>query len=281
MAFNRRQLLTSGILGTGILIASTLSAQESTTEDPYGEQVDEGLLYFQEQAELQLPLVQQLLMAIEMGNLADAQESYILARPPYEQIEVLAVSFEEIDAAIDARPYSYDGGESDPDFVSIHRIEALLFRDEDLESAIPYAEGIVDSVETLIEQLQERERFSSQLHFEGMIGLATEIGAKKISSEEETWSDQSILIFRENWTGILSQYQPFAPLVETKDRRVARAVMQAYEQAQDSIAAFVQPAEVITAPYSSVGISERGAITRATYQLRDALVRAMEVLEIG
>jgi iron uptake system component EfeO len=283
MAFNRRQLLMSGILGTGVLVGSSLSAQTqgSASEDPYAEEVSEGLLYFQEQAQLQLLLAKDLLKALQSGNLSDTQEAYILARPPYEQIEVLAESFPEMDEAIDARPYSYDEGELSPDFISIHKIEALIFRDEELEPAIPYAEGLITSVETLIEQLQERERFNSELHFEGMIALATEVGAKKISSEEETWSDQSILIFRENWQGILSQYQPFAPLVEAKDRRLARSVIRAFDQAQASIADFVKADEVITTPYSSVGIRERGAITRATYQLRDALLRAAEVLEIG
>ncbi len=129
--------------------------------------------------------------------------------------------------------------------------------------------------------MQEQERFNSELHFGGRVALATEVGAKKISSEKETWSDQSILIFRENWQGILSQYQPFDPLVRQKDDAVAQRVADAYAQAQESIAAFVQPNEMVTTPYSSVGIQERGVITRATYQLRDALLRVTEVLEIG
>merc|ERR1711924_424024 len=45
--------------------------------------------------------------------------------------------------------------------------------------------------------------------FEGMIGLAGEIVKKKIASEEETWSGQSLLIFDSNWDGILSQAKPF------------------------------------------------------------------------
>merc|ERR1712134_57729 len=32
---------------------------------------------------------------------------------------------------------------------------------------------------------------------------------KKIASEEETWSGQSLLIFDSNWDGILSQAKPF------------------------------------------------------------------------
>ncbi len=46
-----------------------------------------------------------------------------------------------------------------------------------------------------------------------MIALATEIPANNISSEEDTWSDQSLLIFKENWNGIYSQFKPFAEVV--------------------------------------------------------------------
>ncbi|MGF1575482.1 MAG: EfeM/EfeO family lipoprotein [Cyanophyceae cyanobacterium] len=284
MFFNRRQLLVSGLVGTGALIGSSLAGQKKSLaqdSDPYAEQVSQGLAYFQEQAELQLPLVKDLLAAIQSGDLANAQAAYILSRPPYEQIEVLAASFPEIDEAIDARPYGYEEGELSPDFISIHRIEAQIFRDQDLESSIPYAERLVESVQSLIQQLQERERFNSKMHFEGLIALSTEVGAKKISSEEETWSDQSILIFRENWQGILSQYQPFESLVQEKDNAAAQAVMEAYGATKESIAAFVQPNVAAATPYSSVGIRERGEITRATYQLRDALLTVMDVLEIG
>merc|ERR1711869_182775 len=41
--------------------------------------------------------------------------------------------------------------------------------------------------------------------FEGMIGLSGEVVKKKIASEEEAWSGQTLLIFDNNWSGILGQ----------------------------------------------------------------------------
>jgi iron uptake system EfeUOB component EfeO/EfeM len=49
--------------------------------------------------------------------------------------------------------------------------------------------------------------------FDGVIGVLTEIPAKKISSEEETWSGLSLMIFYNNWLGAHSQIAPFAELV--------------------------------------------------------------------
>ncbi len=220
MKIQRRQLIQAAIVGgLGTLGVSQLvrssSAQKpvAASDNRYAQQVDEGLDYFRKMAQRQLPLCTSMLAAIGSGNLQKAKDTYVEARPPYEQIEVLAVSFEQTDADIDARPYAFDGGEADPEFRGFHKIEAFLYRDEDLRSALPYAQTLVESVETLMQDLNQRQNFSAQLHFEGMISLATEVAAKKISSEEETWSDQSLLIFKENWNGIYSQYKPFIPVV--------------------------------------------------------------------
>lgn len=49
------------------------------------------------------------------------------------------------------------------------------------------------------------DRFTSASNWEGMLNLAHEVAAKKVSSEEETFSDLSIMIYYNNWKGILSQ----------------------------------------------------------------------------
>jgi hypothetical protein len=45
----------------------------------------------------------------------------------------------------------------------------------------------------------DREEFEKADTWAGMVALATEVGAKKFSSEEETFSDLSILIFNNNF----------------------------------------------------------------------------------
>lgn len=197
MKLNRRKLLqVAGIAGVGAVAASQLSRSATAQQnhktrlvvqaDPYAAQVDAGLNYFKEKAVEQLPLVEALATSIESGDLAAAQQAYIESRPPYEQIEVLALNFEDTDTDIDARPYAFDDGELDEAFKGFHRIETLIFRDRDLAAARPYAKELVTSIKTLMTNLEARDNFDSPSHFEGMIGLATEIPAKKISSEEET-----------------------------------------------------------------------------------------------
>ncbi|MBP0005700.1 MAG: EfeM/EfeO family lipoprotein [Cyanobacteria bacterium SBC] len=287
MRVNRRQALQVTLLGISSTLAlSGLARSESVqiaadTNDPYAAEVDAGLAYFKDLATRQLPLVENLLREIRNGNVDRAKQAYLEARPPYEQIEVLAPSFEQTDSDIDARPYSFDGGEFDPEFKGFHKIEAFLFRDGETQAALPYTEELVESVKTLSADLDRRENFNSRLHFEGLIALATEIASKKISGEEETWSDRSLLIFRENWSGIYSQFEPFSQTLARRDAGAADAVRAAYETAQATIDPYFNRDRLAGEPYSSIDTQTRAAIVRSSYQLRDRLLQAMERLDLA
>jgi iron uptake system component EfeO len=241
----------------------------------YNAQVQEGVSYFRKQATAQLPLVENLLTALNRGDVNAAKAAYVLARPPYEEIETYALSFEQEDADIDARPYAIEGGETSPDFRGFHRIEALLYRDNNPQAAIPYAKELIKSVKSLSAKLGNPKNFNASLNFQGMINLATEIPAKKISSEEETWSDQSLLIFRHNWIGIHSQFLPYKPLL---NKAIADEVENAHQNCLKTIAPFGQNDQYI--PYSQVGVNDRREISRVAYRYRDALLRARSALKI-
>lgn len=256
-------------------------AAQEAGEGRFAAQVDSGLDYYRGRADEQVPLAEALLAAIRGGKMEEARTAYVAARPPYEEIEVLAASFEQTDSDIDARPYAFDEGESSGEYRGFHRIEGLLYRDEDLEAALPYAEGLVESVKTLRRDLDARQNFDAVGHFEGMIGLANEVPSKKISSEEETFSDQSLLIFKHNWMGIYSQFEPFAREVGNRDERAAAEVEEAYEAARALVEPYFSSGSPAAEPYSSVGIVERRRMVQASYRLRDALAKASEVLELA
>jgi iron uptake system component EfeO len=278
MGLSRRNLVTTA-LGLGA-VAYGFMAESSWAKPPYRKEVETGLEYFRNLAQQNLALCQELLAVLRTNDLEKAKLAYINARPPYEQIEVHAISFEQTDRDIDARPYAFERGEDDPEFRGFHKIEALVFRDNNLRAAIPFAERLIGSSQQLIKDLQKRQNFSASKHFDGMIALANEVGAKKISSEEETWSDQSILIFKANWEGIYSQYRPFAPAIAKINTKVNELVESAYLSAMATIEPFIFPNQAITVPYSRVSMGDRGKIVRATNRLRDALREARAVLKV-
>merc|ERR1712182_75829 len=100
-------------------------------------------------------------------------------------------------------------GENSPDFVGFHKIEHALFRNNSTADAEAPASGLVDLVAKLQSELADASLFDGVKSFEGMIGLSGEVVKKKIASEEEAWSGQTLLIFDNNWSGILSQATPF------------------------------------------------------------------------
>lgn len=291
----RRRFMTIGtgaVVGGATLLGGASSASGGGSgsgaggtgatgeEADYADAVDAGLEYFQDRADDQLPLAESLLDALSSGDETRARDAYVEARYPYEEIEVLAASFEETDADIDARPTAYTYGETSDEFVGFHRIERLLYRDDDLEGAMPYAEGLVESVEQLGADLEKRGNFDPVSHFEGMIGLANEVPTKKITSEEETFSGQSLLIFKQNWQGIYSQFEPFAPLVESRDGAIATEVSDAAEEAQSVVEPYFPENQPGATPYRMVDDEVRGEIVRASYDLRDALIDAAAALDI-
>jgi len=277
MLIDRRGLVVGA--GAGLLAAATAPALAESEPAPHARAVDAGLAYFKRRAADQAPLVKALTQALRGGDRGAAEAAYIASRPPYEEIEVLAASFPETDTAIDARPYSIEGGEANPDFQGFHRVEALVFRDGDLRAALPYAEQLERQVEKLALDLQQRGAFSAEASFAGMIALATEIAAKKISSEEETWSDRSLLVFRHNLIGIESQAAPFKPLLSERDGARAAALEAALGAARAAVDAVHGP-QIGGERYSRVGTAERKAISDAAYRLREALASAAERLDI-
>ncbi|NJL91332.1 MAG: EfeM/EfeO family lipoprotein [Coleofasciculaceae cyanobacterium SM2_1_6] len=270
----RVRYLVIAVLALALLFGSYRTARSNT----YDPQVRAGVNYFLDQAKAQLPLTENLLSALKSGDINKAKAAYVEARPPYEEIEVLAASFTKEDTDIDARPYAIEGGETSPEFRGFHRIEALIYRDGDLQAAIPYGEQLVASVKSLITELNKPENFNAPLNFRGMLNLATELPAKKISSEEETWSDQSLLIFKHNWIGIHSQFEPYKAIL---GRAITEKVESAYQACLSTIEPFFRPGQVAAMPYSTVTPEQRGAIVRASYRYREALLEAKAALNIA
>ena len=69
----------------------------------------------------------------------------------------------------------------------------------------PFTTSLNSSCCALAQFKQLVQVFNAKNNFGGIIGLATEIVAKKVSSEEEKYSDHSWLIFYNNYKGIYSQ----------------------------------------------------------------------------
>lgn len=281
---NRREMIAATIAAGGALAATSRPASaraRRSGEDDSPEMkaaVATGVGYFSKQCDEQATLCRDLEQAIRSGDLESARRAYVVARPPYEEIETLAYAFEDVDRDIDARPYAFEGGETDADFRGFHRIEALLFGHDDVEAALPYAVELNGSIAKLKTQLGELDRFDAAGQFGGMYALTNELAAKKISSEEEAWSNQSLVIFKHNWIGAHSQFVPFAMLVAQRSPAAANEVRDAYRAAMVTLKPHFKPGVVAATPYTEVSFVDRRRMADASNRFRDAIANASRVV---
>lgn len=218
----------------------------------------------------------QLISALQAQDLSGSITAYIAARPPYEQIETLAHVFPQLDAAIDARPYVYATGEDDPSFEGFHRIERDLYRDQNLSASYETVLKLNDSVNALCQVLKDDSNFTPADPWIGALALNIEVPAKKVASEEETWSDLSLMIFRNNFRGLWSQVEPYFSTEKASKDAVAEAKKR-YKDVQDVLNKIDPENDFFTTegtarPYSDVSFPERKTIIDASYALYDALV---------
>lgn len=270
-----------------VLVAAAAVAAVAVSAPALGatlqEATDTGVAFLAGRCAAQQPLLAALADAVGSGDAAAARAAYVASRPPYEEIEVLATNeaLGALDARIDARPYAFDGGEDDADWAGFHRIERDLYRDGNLTAAATSTAALREAVDELCVALTDNAAGVSPTEsLDGQVALAFEVAAKKVSSEEETWSDASLLIYKHNYRGIWGLFTPFkeaglAPATAALVDAAYEAVVAAYAAVDPAgLAAEAVPAR----PYSAVPVAERAALMNATYVFAAALRDARDAL---
>lgn len=261
-----------GVLPLVALLAVTTTASSALSLDAA---VRKGIAHFQTECAAQQALLPELLAGLKAKDLSRSIAAYTAARPPYEQIETLAIAFEQEDADIDARPNVFEFGEDSPEFRGFHVIERALYRDQRLDGMYEVGLTLNSSVNDLCMALKDMSRFNPRVSFEGSVALAFEVPAKKVTSEEETWSDLSLMIFRNNYRGIWSQVSPFFRTSAVSNMTAARLkkryaeVRRAYAAIDPDHPFFTREGE--SRPYSSVTFPERRTLIDTGYQFVKAL----------
>lgn len=67
-----------------------------------------------------------------------------------------------------------------------------------MTAAAPWATRLLADYRTLVRKLQSAAPYTPACTWHGLVEVPREVAKKKISSEEETWSDLSVLIFYNN-----------------------------------------------------------------------------------
>jgi iron uptake system component EfeO len=173
------------------------------------------MAYVNEQGGLLVDQLEKLQAAIAGGDLKAAQTEYVQSRMPYERIEPIIETFIELDQVMDARVDDFES-DADPKFTGYHRIENILFVKKTLDGALPFADDLLangkkmrDNIKTVV--------IGPADFVTGVGELMEEAQSKKITGEEERWSEASLPILRANVEGAEKIYVLVEAELKKKD----------------------------------------------------------------
>merc|ERR1719191_1774147 len=165
-------------------------------------------------------------------------------------------------------------------FKGFHRIEALMYRDGVTAPAKGFAKELKKSARDLDAKLKDKNLFDAAVVLGNAAGLAEEIAAKKISSEEETYSDLSNVIFANNFKGIRGVVTPFKDLVKAETWAAVESALNAGDAATQGLYTDITNGETYTL-YSKTSFEQRYNIQKAAYSLNAAIDNVAAELNIA
>ena len=160
--------------------------------------LSEFRVYLASQGSALIKAVTALNQAIDSGDLAQAQASYLPARAAYQRLAPAAQRLAELDNSINARADYFEKREQDPAFVGFHRLEYALFQQRKLDGLTPIAQGLLDNVTTLKQQLLAQSLPPEQLVEIVVRNLNTLADVRAASGEEERYSHSDLNGFAAN-----------------------------------------------------------------------------------
>lgn len=190
------------------------------------------MAYVNEQGELLVAQLEKLQAAIASGNLKAAQTEYVQSRMPYERIEPIIETFIELDQVMDARVDDFES-DADPKFTGYHRIENILFVKKTLDGAKPFADDLLANGKKMRDSIKTAVIGPADF-VTGVGELMEEAQTKKITGEEERWSDASLPILRANVEGAQKIYILVEAELKKKDAalndRISQSLTQVLQQ---------------------------------------------------
>jgi iron uptake system component EfeO len=169
-------------------------------------------------------------VAVESGEVDEAQTLYAAARIPYERIEPVAESFGDLDPRIDARANDIPPNE----FGGFHRIEKALWVENTTDDMKPVASELLADVEELQQKVKTVELQAVQIA-NGANELLGEVSASKITGEEERYSHIDLVDFEANVEGAEAAFEAVEPLLSEKDPKLAKEIEASFEDVYASL----------------------------------------------
>ncbi|WP_223532013.1 iron uptake system protein EfeO [Pseudomonas sp. GL-RE-20] len=197
--------ITCGLLSNprGTLHVTPTAASEAAAKNgpsmvAFVGPLSEFRVYLSSQGTALIKAVSALQLAIESGDLSQAQALYVPARVAYQRVAPAAQRLSQLDNAINARADYFEKREQDPGFTGFHRIEYALFQQRDLAGLAPAAQRLLADVTTLKQQLLAQSLPPEQLVSIMVRNLNGIADVRASSGEEERYSHSDLNGFAGN-----------------------------------------------------------------------------------
>jgi iron uptake system component EfeO len=210
--------------------------------------------YVQEQGKQLVSALEALDKAIKNGDLAQAQQAYLQARLPYERIEPVIETFKDLDAVMDARVDDFKS-EQDPEFTGFHRIEHLLFVLKTTKEAEPFAARLLEDGKKMRDSIAAAKIETTDF-VTGVGELMEEAQSKKITGEEERWSQATVPVIRANVEGAQEIFSLVRSELRRKDAALEEQIDKSLQKVLQQLEA-LSPAGAVWAPYDKIEQSKK------------------------
>jgi iron uptake system component EfeO len=218
--------------------------------------------------------------AIEQGNLAEAKRLFGPTRIHYEAIEPVAESFVGLDSAIDARIDSPTVNGDYAKWTGFHRIEMLMWAKHTLKGATPFANKLLNDVQTLNQKVPTLPLSATQL-INGSVGLLNEIDNNKITGEEDRYSHTDLSDFQGNLLGARKAFEYVRPAMErTGETALAASIAKQFAAVQSILNKYRRDTPLGFALYGSLTEADKVTLARQVGNAAQALSGVAEKLAL-
>ena len=174
----------------------------------------------------------QFVAALKAGDVAHARALFGPTRIHYEAVEPVAESFGNLDPEIDAR---INDVSSVKDWTGFHRIERTLWEQNTTKGTEPYANKLMQDVDTLVAKVKTIQLQPAQLA-NGAVELMNEVANSKITGEEDRYSHTDLSDFEGNLSGSEKAFALLIPaLRQTGNGKLADTISTRFAAVQKSL----------------------------------------------
>ena len=195
--------------------------------------------------------------AVRAGDVAKAKKLFPTAREPYERIEPVAESFGDLDPQIDARA----GDVPAATWTGFHRLEKMLWVDNARAAEMkPFADKLDQDTAKLIGLVKTADYQTAQIA-NGAKSLMDEIGASKVTGEEDRYSHTDLYDFKANVDGAKAVFESLQPILEKRAPTLAVTITNTFADMDDAMEPFRAGPGWVT--YTKVDAADRRGLSRS------------------